>query len=191
MDEERAMKGIVSATEARVRFGELLQRVSGDGEPVVVERGGRPMVVVLSVDAYARMEAAASGRGIGEPAAPYRLGLSAARSPLAGLETKQGQTAQEDSEPRELTGEVPTVRALAALVAEGLSAELCAQLDRSAQHNHRSLSAEILYRIEQSLRPRRLPAAELERRLQGIHARLEGPAFSIEEIDAAKREGRP
>jgi prevent-host-death family protein len=48
----------VSATEARVRFGELLRRVVEDGETIVVERGGAPRAVVLSITAYEQMMAA-------------------------------------------------------------------------------------------------------------------------------------
>lgn len=51
------MRYAVSATEARVRFGELMRRVTERGEIVVVERGGQPQVVVLSVDEYERLSA--------------------------------------------------------------------------------------------------------------------------------------
>jgi prevent-host-death family protein len=46
------MERTVSATEARIRFGELMRRVVESQEPVTVERGGKPHVVVLSVDKY-------------------------------------------------------------------------------------------------------------------------------------------
>ena len=46
------MNRTVSATEARVRFGEVMRRAIDEGEAVFVERGGRPAVVVLSVAAY-------------------------------------------------------------------------------------------------------------------------------------------
>jgi len=45
----------VSATEARVRFGELMRRAVQSGEPIIVERDGRSHVVVLSVDEYERL----------------------------------------------------------------------------------------------------------------------------------------
>lgn len=45
----------VNATEARIRFGELMRRAVEEGEPIIVERGGKAHVVVLSMDAYQRL----------------------------------------------------------------------------------------------------------------------------------------
>lgn len=47
----------VSATEARIHFGELMERVAVQEETVVVERGGKPRVVLLSVREYDRLVA--------------------------------------------------------------------------------------------------------------------------------------
>ena len=46
------MKRTVSATQARIHFGELMRQVVESQEPIIVERGGKPHVVVLSVDQY-------------------------------------------------------------------------------------------------------------------------------------------
>lgn len=46
------MPATVSATEARVHFGELIRRVVEHREAVYVERGGRPQVVILAVSDY-------------------------------------------------------------------------------------------------------------------------------------------
>jgi prevent-host-death family protein len=46
---------VVSATEARIRFGELMRRAVENHETVVVERGGQAHVVVLSVEEYKRL----------------------------------------------------------------------------------------------------------------------------------------
>jgi prevent-host-death family protein len=51
------MERKISATEARIRFGELMERAVQDQEPIVVERGGKPYVVVLSVAEYRRLRA--------------------------------------------------------------------------------------------------------------------------------------
>lgn len=54
------MERVVSATEARIRFGELMRRVVESKEPIIVERGGKPYVVVLSIEEYNRLQAAQS-----------------------------------------------------------------------------------------------------------------------------------
>jgi len=46
------MNRTVSATEARIHFGELMRRVVESQEPIIVERGGKPHVVVLSIEKY-------------------------------------------------------------------------------------------------------------------------------------------
>ena len=49
------MGRVVSATEARIHFGELMRQVVENQEPIIVERGGKSHVVVLSVDEYERL----------------------------------------------------------------------------------------------------------------------------------------
>ena len=44
------------ATEAKVHFGELARDVEDTGEAVLVERNGRPVVVILSIDEYRRLQ---------------------------------------------------------------------------------------------------------------------------------------
>lgn len=46
------MEQVISATEARVHFGELMRRVVETDMPVTVERDGKAQVVVLSKQAY-------------------------------------------------------------------------------------------------------------------------------------------
>lgn len=52
------MERTISATDARIHFGELMRRVVENQESVIVERSGEPHVVVISVDAYERLLAA-------------------------------------------------------------------------------------------------------------------------------------
>src|SRR4051812_39956696 len=59
--EAPGMADTITATEARVHFGELLRRVVQRGETVVVERGGQPQAVVLSLAEYQRLVAAGQG----------------------------------------------------------------------------------------------------------------------------------
>jgi prevent-host-death family protein len=42
----------MSATEARVHLGEVMRWVVENRRPVIVERGGKPHVVVISADEY-------------------------------------------------------------------------------------------------------------------------------------------
>lgn len=51
------MESTVSATEARVHFGGVLRRVAEQGETIIVERAGKPQVVLISVDEYQRLQA--------------------------------------------------------------------------------------------------------------------------------------
>lgn len=55
------MKHSLSATEARVHFGEVLERVAQADEPVIVTRGARPVAVIVSFEAYQHL-AAQAGR---------------------------------------------------------------------------------------------------------------------------------
>ncbi len=52
----------VSATEARVHFGELLRAVQEDGDTIVIERGGRAAAVILPIAEYERREDEARSR---------------------------------------------------------------------------------------------------------------------------------
>ena len=45
----------VSATTARVRFGELLDAVKHRGETVIVEKSGEPMAAVIPISEYRRL----------------------------------------------------------------------------------------------------------------------------------------
>jgi len=42
----------LSATEAKNRFGAVLREVARTGGPVLVERGGKPIAVILSIQTY-------------------------------------------------------------------------------------------------------------------------------------------
>lgn len=46
------MERVISATEARVHFGEVMRRVVETGQPVIVEKAGEPQVVLLSMELY-------------------------------------------------------------------------------------------------------------------------------------------
>jgi len=52
------MERVMSATEARIHFGELLRQVSEQGQTIIVERDGEPQAVVISVTDYRRLQGA-------------------------------------------------------------------------------------------------------------------------------------
>lgn len=45
----------VTATDARVHFGEILQRVVQNDETILVERSGKPVAVIVPVERYERL----------------------------------------------------------------------------------------------------------------------------------------
>jgi prevent-host-death family protein len=52
------MRRTVSATDARIRLGELMRWAVERQKPIVVERSGEPYVVLLAIRAYERLVAA-------------------------------------------------------------------------------------------------------------------------------------
>jgi prevent-host-death family protein len=46
----------VSATEAKNHFGDLLHKVVYGHEPILIERNGRPMAVLIDIDQYLEMK---------------------------------------------------------------------------------------------------------------------------------------
>jgi prevent-host-death family protein len=76
-----AIEQTVTATEARVHFGEIMRRVAVGRAPIVVEKDGIPTVVILAVAEYERLLRDA------------RLGRFARASRAAGLDAEaQGLT---------------------------------------------------------------------------------------------------
>ena len=50
------MSNVVSAREARARFAELTDRVRYTGEPIIVEKQGKPFVALVSLADLAEVE---------------------------------------------------------------------------------------------------------------------------------------
>lgn len=46
---------VLAATEVKNRFGRVLREVMRTGGPVIVERSGKPIAVILSVEAFDRL----------------------------------------------------------------------------------------------------------------------------------------
>ena len=49
------MGRVISATEARIRFGEVMRKAVEGRETIIVERGGKSHVVIMSVGEYERL----------------------------------------------------------------------------------------------------------------------------------------
>lgn len=71
------MERVVSATEARIRFGEMIRRVVNDQETIIVERFGEPQVVMLSLVQYRRL------KGAEQTQVDWREQVDAARKQIA------------------------------------------------------------------------------------------------------------
>jgi prevent-host-death family protein len=54
------MPTTVSATKARIHFGEMMDRVAENQETIIVERSGTPQMVLISVTAYEALKANAA-----------------------------------------------------------------------------------------------------------------------------------
>jgi prevent-host-death family protein len=49
------MPTTISATEARVHFGEIMQDALRSQQPIVVEKAGKPQVVILAFERYQQL----------------------------------------------------------------------------------------------------------------------------------------
>ena len=78
-----------------------------------------------------------------------------------------------------------------AITVKGIPEQLYRRLKAAAAVNHRSINSEIISRIEQTLMARRVPAEELLERLRKLHGSFGGRRLELEQLDAARREGRP
>lgn len=72
----------VSATDAKNRFGGVLHEVNQTGEPIVVEKDGKPVAVILSMDAYKRLLPKERPLTLKESPATYAFGLWANRDDI-------------------------------------------------------------------------------------------------------------
>jgi prevent-host-death family protein len=77
------MTRTISATEARVHFGEVIRRATEEEELVVVTRGGKPGVVILSEALFERLRA-------GQAAPGARRALERANEIRTRIATKLG-----------------------------------------------------------------------------------------------------
>ncbi len=72
----------VSATEAKNRFGGVLREVSRTDVPIVVERDGKPVAVILSIEAYERLLPKGQSLALNASPAQSAFGLWANRDDI-------------------------------------------------------------------------------------------------------------
>ncbi len=46
---------VMPATEVKNRFGQVLSEIRRTGGPIIVQRGGKPVAVILSIESYERL----------------------------------------------------------------------------------------------------------------------------------------
>jgi prevent-host-death family protein len=79
------MEKTISATEARVHFGQWLRRVSEQNVTLLVEKAGKPEAVLLSVEAYERLQAGRQAREGSDALARARAVRESIRDRRAGV----------------------------------------------------------------------------------------------------------
>ena len=77
------------------------------------------------------------------------------------------------------------------LTLKNIPEDLYLQLKESARLHHRSINGEILYCLERTLSPRPIDVAEHLAEARLIRDKTAHYKLTDEEIDTAKREGRP
>src|SRR5947207_1084226 len=72
-----AMERVMSATDARVHFGEVLKAVAEQGDSVIVERAGHPTAVFVPIAEYEAFRARTRWDGVAERMQKHREYLEA------------------------------------------------------------------------------------------------------------------
>lgn len=78
------MERQMSATQARVNFGEVLRYVSTEQLPVIVKHAGRPQAVIMAIEEYERLKKAEES----EP--DWRVALDRARALREQIAARRG-----------------------------------------------------------------------------------------------------
>jgi prevent-host-death family protein len=99
----RKQTSTVTATEARVHFGEIMRRAEGD-ETIVVERSGEPKVVIMSIENFERLSEGHGNMAIADDVPEWRRKLEEVREKasqeLAGKNIDWAEVIHEGREER-------------------------------------------------------------------------------------------
>ena len=79
---------------------------------------------------------------------------------------------------------------MASLTIKNIPDELYEHLKQAANAHHRSINSELIYCLERTLLPTKLSASDLKDAAELLRGQVITDSFDIDEIDAAKREGR-
>lgn len=79
---------------------------------------------------------------------------------------------------------------MASLTIKNIPDDLYDRLKQAANAHHRSINSELIYCLEIALLPTRLSAAELKDTARTLRARVMAQSIDVNEINAAKNEGR-
>jgi antitoxin FitA len=79
---------------------------------------------------------------------------------------------------------------MASLTIKNIPDELYEHLKQAANSHHRSVNSELIYCLERTLLPYKLSAADLKESAKILRNQVMTDRIEIDEIDAAKNEGR-
>ncbi len=79
---------------------------------------------------------------------------------------------------------------MASLTIKNIPDPLYAQLKQAAQAHRRSINSELIVCLEKALLPNKPALNTVKRSAQALRNRVNADLIEIDEIDAAKREGR-
>jgi plasmid stability protein len=80
---------------------------------------------------------------------------------------------------------------MTSITVKNIPDELYERLREAAKSNRRSINGEIIHRIQRSLNPRPTAIEPLLARIQRLHESFEGRTLTVDQIDDARKEGRP
>jgi plasmid stability protein len=79
---------------------------------------------------------------------------------------------------------------MASLTIKNIPDDLYEHLKQAASIHHRSINSELIVCLEKALLPTKATAHDLKVSAQRLRGRVNTNTFSIEDIDAARQEGR-
>jgi antitoxin FitA len=79
---------------------------------------------------------------------------------------------------------------MATVTFKNIPDDLYEQLKQAANAHHRSINSELIHCLEKTYKPTRISAAELASKARELRSRVAVAQLDIDEINAAKNQGR-